>query len=72
MIFEEWEMKLIIDSLQSNNGNMMNNIVADKLIRLQSSSNNKRYTLRSTDWLSEASKKRACIKKKRYMDGGLL
>lgn len=72
MIFEEWEMNTIIDSLQSDNGNMMNTLVADKLIKLQSSSKNKRYTFRSTDWLSEANKKRAGIKKKKYMDGGLI
>lgn len=72
MVFEEWEVKTIIDSLKANDGNMMNALVIDKLEKLQQSSKNKRYTFRSTDWLSEANKKRAKLKRKKYCDGGLL
>lgn len=72
MVFDEWEMKTIIDSLKKNDGNMMTSLVIDKLEKLQASSKNKRYTFRSTDWLSEASKKRATMKRKKYADGGLL
>ena len=61
MIFEEWEMRIMVDSLKANEANIMASFVASKLIELQESSNNKRYTFRSTDWLSEANKRRAGI-----------
>ena len=72
MVFEEWEMNVIIDSLRANEANIMADMVASKLVKLQKSSSNKRYTFRSTDWLSEANKKRHGLKRRKYMEGGLL
>lgn len=71
MIFEEWELNLIVDSLE-NNDNLMNDGVITKIKTLQSQSRNKRYTFRSTDWLSEAGKKRTGKHKSDYIEGGLL
>lgn len=71
MILEEWELNLIVDSLNSNS-NLMNDSIIYKIKTIQSQSRNKRYTLRSTDWLSEAGKKRAGKRKMNYIEGGLL
>lgn len=71
MILEEWELNLIVDSLKSNS-NLMNDSIIYKIKTIQSQSRNKRYTLRSTDWLSEAGKKRAGKRKMNYIEGGLL
>ena len=71
MILEEWELNLIVDSLKSNS-NLMNDSIIYKIKTIQSQSRNKRYTLRSTDWLSEAGKKRAGKRKMSYIEGGLL
>ena len=49
MIFEEWELNLMVDSLESNDNLLTGNIVT-KLKILQSESKNKRYTFRTTDW----------------------
>ena len=57
MLFEDWELNIIVESLE-NNGNLMSDMIINKISRLQSNSNIKRYSLRSTDWLSEAGKKR--------------
>jgi len=57
MIFEEWELNVIVDSLKSTN-NLMTDGIVYKIRGLQSQSKNKRYTFRSTDWLSEAGRKR--------------
>ncbi len=57
MLFEEWEMNMMVDSLERND-NMVGEIVAEKLRRLQSESKNKRYSFRSTDWLSDAARKK--------------
>lgn len=57
MILTEWEMNTIVDSLEADGDNMVKGMIADKIRNLQSSSHNKRYTIRSTDWLSEAGKK---------------
>lgn len=71
MIFEEWELNLIIDSLEEKD-NLMNNSIVTKIKTLQSQSKNKRYTFRSTDWLSEAGKKRSGKRNIQYIEGGLL
>lgn len=71
MIFEEWELNLIIDSLEEKD-NLMNNSIVTKIKTLQSQSKNKRYTFRSTDWLSEAGKKRSGKRNTEYIEGGLL
>lgn len=57
MVFEDWELNIIVESLE-NNGNLMSDMIINKISKLQSNSNIKRYSLRSTDWLSEAGKKR--------------
>ena len=57
MVFEDWEMNMIVDSLERND-NLIGEIVAEKLRKLQAGSKNKRYSFRSTDWLSEAAKKK--------------
>ncbi len=72
MVFEEWEMNLIIESLEDSTGNMISDMVVTKLKKLQSSSKNKRYTFRSTDWLSEAAKKKKVKDKTNYQEEGLI
>lgn len=72
MVFEEWELNLIVDSLEDSKGNMVKGIVADKIKLLQSTSRNKRYSLRTTDWLSEAAKKQKKKKVNNVREGGLL
>ena len=57
MVFEEWELNVIVDSLEKND-NLLNDGIVAKLKHLQFQSKNKRYTFRSTDWLSEAGRKR--------------
>ena len=55
MIFEEWELneilKVLTDDLKHFN-------IKIKIKSLMQTSRNKRYTLRTTDWLSDAAKKR--------------
>ena len=75
MVFEEWELNLIIDSLEESKGskgNMLKGIVVDKIKNIQSNSRNKRYSLRSTDWLSEAAKKNKGKKKIDKINEGAL
>lgn len=62
MIFEQWELDNICNLLQSNDDLKYYNIFI-KLQNLMKTSKNKRYTLRTTDWLSEAAKKRNKNKK---------
>ena len=57
MILTEWELNTIVDSLENDGDNIVKQMIVDKIRNLQSSSRNKRYTIRSTDWLSEAGKK---------------
>lgn len=57
MVLTEWELNTIVASLESGGDNIVKEMIADKIRNLQSSSKNKRYTIRSTDWLSEAGKK---------------
>ena len=56
MIFEDWELreinKALLDS-ESISGIMISN----KIEELRKTSKNKRYSLRTTDWLSESAKK---------------
>lgn len=70
MIFEDWELreinKALLDS-ESISGIMISN----KIEELRKTSKNKRYSLRTTDWLSESAKKQK-NKKKKNIAGGLM
>ena len=61
MIFEDWELKVIEDKLNEND--LVDFGIKLKIKEIRKTSNNKRYTLRTTDWLSESGKKRRCKKK---------
>lgn len=47
----------MIEALEDSN-NVMSDTIISKLEKLQKDSTIKRYSMRSTDWLSEAGKKR--------------
>ena len=61
MIFEDWELKVIEDKLNDND--LVDFGIKLKIKEIRKTSNNKRYTLRTTDWLSESGKKRRGKKK---------
>ena len=61
MIFEDWELKVIEDIL--NEYDLVDFGIKVKIKEIRKTSNNKRYTLRTTDWLSESGKKRRGKKK---------
>ena len=61
MIFEDWELKVIEDKLSDND--LVDFGIKVKIKEIRKISNNKRYTLRTTDWLSESGKKRRGKKK---------
>ena len=58
MIFQQWELNEIIKLLDVDKDNLIYFNISTKLKQLMSTSINKRYTLRTTDWLSESAKKR--------------
>ena len=60
MIFEDWELKVIEDKLSDD---LIDFGIKMKIKEIRKISNNKRYTLRTTDWLSESGKKRRGKKK---------
>lgn len=62
MIFENWELQKIIDSLGDDVSSVNIKI---KIEKLMSSSVYKRYSLRTTDWLVENGRKSARNKKKK-------
>ena len=61
MIFEDWELKVIEDKLNDND--LVDFGIKLKRKEIRKTSNNKRYTLRTTVWLSESGKKRKGKKK---------
>ena len=61
MIFEDWELKVIEDKLNDND--LVDFGIKLKIKEIRKTSHNKRYTLRTTDWLSESGKKRRGKKK---------
>lgn len=61
MIFEDWELKVIEGKLSDND--LVDFGIKVKIKEIRKTSNNKRYTLRTTDWLSESGKKRRGKKK---------
>ena len=77
MILEQYEINTILDALDKHSsdelyGNVIDEQIIDKLKKIQSQSNNKRYSIRSTDWLSEAAKKRKRKNKYGLSDESLL
>ena len=68
MIFEDWELDIIKSCVEDN---VFGFGIRMKIEQLQETSKNKRYTLRTTDWLSEASKK-ANRTKVKSSEGGLI
>ena len=60
MIFEDWELKVIEDKLSDD---LVDFGIKMKIKEIRKISNNKRYTVRTTDWLSESGKKRRGKKK---------
>lgn len=77
MLFEDYELDMMRDALAGyGSGTLYGDVIAeqicDKLRNLQPQSYNKRYTFRSTDWLSEASRKRARKGRSVPLDEGLI
>lgn len=63
MIFEDWELKRIEESLD---GEKLSDFgIKMKIQEIRKLSNNKRYSLRTTDWLSESAKKKRGKKKEK-------
>lgn len=68
MMFMDWELGKIYDALMSDMGrgdSICKVMIAEKIDELRKTSINKRYTLRTTDWLSEAAKKQSGKKRGR-------
>ena len=57
MIFEDWELNEICKILKADES-ISAFMISSKIEQLRLTSKNKRYTLRTTDWLSESAKKR--------------
>lgn len=57
MIFEDWELAEICKVLQKSDS-ISKTMIALKIEELRKTSKNKRYTLRTTDWLSESARNR--------------
>lgn len=57
MIFKDNELRKIISVLKSDN-EIISDLIANKIETLRETSKIKRYSLRTTDWLSESAKKR--------------
>lgn len=70
MIFEDWELNTIRKALQDSES-ISCIMIGLKIEQLQKTSKNKRYSLRTTDWLSESAKKNKGRKKKSIV-GGLI
>ncbi len=71
MIFEDWELNIIKKAL--NDTDLMQcAIISNKIEQLQATSRNKRYTLRTTDWLSDSAKRQKGKKKKAVKGGDLI
>ena len=69
MIFEEWELNEIRKALKDSES-ISGVMISTKIEQLQSTSKNKRYSLRTTDWLSESAKKQK--RKNKNIVGGLM
>lgn len=68
MIFEDWELLTIekaLDYTAQNVPELSFDCLKIKIERIRSESINKRYTLRTTDWLVENGKKSAITRKGR-------
>lgn len=61
MIFEDWELDVIENALNANE--LSDFSIKTKIQNIRSTSVNKRYSLRTTDWLSESGKRRRGKKK---------
>lgn len=70
MIFEDWELNEVCKALQDSES-ISGVMISAKIKQLQQTSKNKRYSLRTTDWLSESAKKQK-NKKKKNIAGGLI
>ena len=68
MIFDDNEIRKIISVLKSDNE--ISDLIANKIETLRNTSKIKRYSLRTTDWLSESAKNRK--KKTNKKEGGLI
>lgn len=65
MVFEEWELRKIIESLsKGSKKDLSADLIRLKLEQVMMSSINKRYTIRTTDWCVENGKKSAGRRKK--------
>ena len=69
MIFDDNEIRKIISVLKSDN-EIISDLIANKIETLRNKSKIKRYSLRTTDWLSESAKNRK--KKTNKKEGGLI
>lgn len=69
MIFEDWELNEIKKALQDSES-ISGTMISFKIEELQKTSKNKRYSLRTTDWLSESAKKQK--RKQKNVAGGLI
>lgn len=69
MIFDDNEIRKIISVLKSDN-EIISDLIANKIETLRNTSKIKRYSLRTTDWLSESAKNRK--KKINKKEGGLI
>ena len=69
MIFDDNEIRKIISALKSDN-EIISDLIANKIETLRNTSKIKRYSLRTTDWLSESAKNRK--KKTNKKEGGLI
>ena len=69
MIFKDNELRKIISVLKSDN-EIISDLIANKIETLRETSKIKRYSLRTTDWLSESAKKRK--RKKINKNGGII
>lgn len=69
MIFEDWELNEVCKALRDSES-ISGVMISAKIKQLQQTSKNKRYSLRTTDWLSESAKKNKG--KKRKIIGGLI
>lgn len=69
MIFEDWELNEVCKALQDCES-ISSVMIVSKIKQLQQTSKNKRYSLRTTDWLSESAKKQK--RKKKNIKGALI